>query len=405
MILPFVRELLADLENTPAFEQARRHLALARGRRRVSGLTSTARALYLPLFARAAGVPAILVVADNKAADAVQLALRAGCELTGAIPPDRVLRLPAHDVLPFENLSPHPDIQEQRAKTLWKIATGEASIVVAPVEAAAMKLFPASFYAGLAQILRRGEEVDIETLLGHLTSVGYTRMDIVEMPGQFTRRGGILDIYSPEADRPVRFEFFGDEIESIRKFDPETQRSAAPLDEARLLPLTETPVSERLLAAVHARLSGERLESADNPELVEQAIAAGGVSVFPGWEFFAGVSTATGTLLDLFPRSTLFVEEPAMIRNQIDRWWNKVEQRHERSSIGSLIRPEDIYVRPEILQANLAARPGIDIDQLGAVDVLEADETLGEIEFSSRPTLRFHGSIPALVEQIRTLMH
>ncbi|MGB7135978.1 MAG: transcription-repair coupling factor, partial [Acidobacteriaceae bacterium] len=384
---------------------ARRHLALARGRRRVSGLTSTARALYLPLFARAAGVPAILVVADNKAADAVQLALRAGCELTGAIPPDRVLRLPAHDVLPFENLSPHPDIQEQRAKTLWKIATGEASIVVAPVEAAAMKLFPASFYAGLAQILRRGEEVDIETLLGHLTSVGYTRMDIVEMPGQFTRRGGILDIYSPEADRPVRFEFFGDEIESIRKFDPETQRSAAPLDEARLLPLTETPVSERLLAAVHARLSGERLESADNPELVEQAIAAGGVSVFPGWEFFAGVSTATGTLLDLFPRSTLFVEEPAMIRNQIDRWWNKVEQRHERSSIGSLIRPEDIYVRPEILQANLAARPGIDIDQLGAVDVLEADETLGEIEFSSRPTLRFHGSIPALVEQIRTLMH
>ncbi|HEX4066604.1 MAG TPA: transcription-repair coupling factor [Acidobacteriaceae bacterium] len=405
MILPFVRELLADLENSPAFEQARRHLALARGRRRVSGLTSTARALYLPLFARAAGVPVALIVADNKAADAMQLALRAGCELTGAIPPDRVLRLPAHDVLPFENLSPHPDIQEQRAKTLWKVATGEASIVVAPVEAAAMKLFPAPFYAGLAQILRRGEEVDVDTLLTHLTSIGYTRMDIVEMPGQFTRRGGILDVYSPEADRPVRFEFFGDEIESIRKFDPDTQRSAAPLDEARLLPLTETPVTERLLAAVHARLSGERLESADDPELVEQAIAAGGVSVFPGWEFFAGVSGATGTLLDLFPRSSLFVEEPAMIRNQIDRWWNKVEQRHDRSSIGSLITPEDIYVRPEILQASLLSRSGIDIDQLGAVDVLDEDETLGEIEFSSRPTLRFHGSIPALVEQIRTLMN
>ena len=289
MILPFVRELLADLENSPAFEQARRHLALARGRRRVSGLTSTARALYIPLFARAAQVPTVVIVADNKAADAMHLALRAGCDLTGAIPADRVLRLPAHDVLPFENLSPHPDIQEQRAKTLWKIATGEASIVVAPVESAAMKLFPAPFYAGLAQILRRGEEVDVETLLAHLTSIGYTRIDIVEMPGQFTRRGGILDVYSPEADRPVRFEFFGDEIESIRKFDPETQRSAAPLDEARLLPLTETPVTERLLAAVHTRLSGERIESTDDPELVEEAIAAGGVSVFPGWEFFAGV--------------------------------------------------------------------------------------------------------------------
>ncbi|HEY1500744.1 MAG TPA: transcription-repair coupling factor [Acidobacteriaceae bacterium] len=405
MILPFVRELLADLEHSSSFEQARRHLALARGRRRVSGLTSTARALYIPLFARAANVPTVVVVADNKAADAMHLALRAGCDLTGAIPADRVLRLPAHDVLPFENLSPHPDIQEQRAKTLWKIATGEASIVVAPVEAAAMKLFPAPFYAGLAQILRRGEEVDVETLLAHLTSVGYSRNDIVEMPGQFTRRGGILDIYSPEADRPVRLEFFGDEIESIRKFDPETQRSAAPLDEARLLPLTETPVTERLLAAVHTRLSGERVEASSDPDLIEEAIAAGGVSVFPGWEFFAGVGAATGTLLDLFPRSALLVEEPAMIRNQIDRWWNKVEQRHERSSIGSLIRPEDIYLRPEIVQAKLVSHPGLDIDQLGAVDVLDEDETLGEIEFHSRPTLRFHGSIPALIEQIRTLMN
>ena len=405
MILPFVRELLADLEHSSSFEQARRHLTLARGRRRVSGLTSTARALYVPLFARAAQVPTVVLVADNKAADAMHFALLAGCDLTGAIPADRVLRLPAHDVLPFENLSPHPDIQEQRAKTLWKIATGEASIVVAPVEAAAMKLFPAPFYAGLAQVLRRGEEVDVETLLTHLTSIGYTRMDMVEMPGQFTRRGGILDVYSPEADRPVRFEFFGDEIESIRKFDPETQRSAAPLDEARLLPLTETPLTERLLAAVHTRLSGARVASTDDPELMEEAIAAGGVSVFPGWEFFASVSGATGTLLDLFPRSVLLVEEPAMIKNQIDRWWNKVEQRHERSSIGSLITPADIYLRPEILQAKLASHPGLDIDQLGVVDVLDQDETLGEIEFASRPTLRFHGSIPALIEQIRNLMN
>jgi len=405
MILPFVRELLADLEHSSSFEQARRHLSLARGRRRVSGLTSTARALYLPLFARAAQVPTIVLVADNKAADAMHFALLAGCDLTGAIPADRVLRLPAHDVLPFENLSPHPDIQEQRAKTLWKIATGEAQIVVAPVEAAAMKLFPAPFYAGLAQILRRGEEVDVETLLTHLTSIGYSRVDMVEMPGQFARRGGILDVYSPEADRPVRFEFFGDEIESIRKFDPETQRSAAPLDEARLLPLTETPVTERLLAAVHTRLSGERVASSGDPELLEDAIAAGGVSVFPGWEFFAGVSGATGTLLDLFPRSVLLLEEPAMIRNQVDRWWNKVEQRHERSSIGSLITPADIYLRPEVLLAQLASHPGLDIDQLGAVDVLDEDETLGEIEFTSRPTLRFHGSIPALIEQIRNLMN
>ena len=97
-------------------------------------------------------------------------------------------------------------------------------------------------------------------LTGHLASVGYTQMDLVEMPGQFTRRGGILDVYSPEADRPVRIEFFGDEIETIRKFDPETQRSQTGLDEAQLLPLTETPVTERLLAAVHGRLNRQRVE-------------------------------------------------------------------------------------------------------------------------------------------------
>jgi transcription-repair coupling factor (superfamily II helicase) len=404
MVLPFVREMLADLEHSSSFEQARRHLALARGRRRVSGLTATARALYLPLFARAANVPVIIVVADNKTAEALETALRAGCELTGAIAPERVLRLPAHDVLPFENLSPHPDIQEQRAVTLWKMATGAASIVIAPVEAAAMKFFPAEYYSGLAQTLRRGEEIDLDTLIAHLTSVGYSAADIVEMPGQFSRRGGILDVYSPEADRPVRVEFFGDEIDSIRKFDPESQRSSTALDETTLLPLTETPITERLLAAVHARLSGARIESADDPDLVAEAVAAGGVSIFPGWEFFAAVAGADKTLLDLFPRCALFVDEPAMVRNQTDRWWNKVEQRHERSGIGSLIQPHDIYIRPEILQATLASHPGLDLDQLGAVDVLEDDATLGEIEFTSRPTLRFHGSIPAFIEQIRSLM-
>ena len=375
MILPSVRQLLAGLEATDAFEQARRHLSLGRGRRRVSGLTTTARSLYLPLLARAAQMPVVLLVADNKAADTLHATLRTGCELTGAIAPERVLKLPAHDVLPFESLSPHPEIQEQRATTLWKIATGAASIVIAPIEAAAMKLFVKDFYGGLAQIIEQGEELDVEMLLSHLTSVGYEPVDVVEMPGQYSRRGGILDIYSPEADRPVRMEFFGDEVETLRKFDPETQRSQDSLEQARLLPLTETPVTERLLAAVHARLSGLRFSNDD--EMAIEMAAAGGVSVFPGWEFFAGVAGADKTLLNLFPHCMLFVEEPAMIHNQLERWWSKVEQRHDRSSIGTLIRPEDIYLRPEILEAQCKSHAGLDIDQLGAVDVLDEDETLG----------------------------
>ncbi len=409
MILPFVREIFAELEQSSSFDRVRRHLSLGVGRRRLSGLTNTARSLYLPLLARAAKHPVIVVVSDNKAAEALEPTLRAGCELTGAVDPDRVVRFPAHDVLPFENLSPHPDVQEQRAAALFKLATDAVSILIAPAESAALRLFDRSYYASLAVTVRRGEEMDVEILTAHLASVGYTQMDLVEMPGQFTRRGGILDVYSPEADRPVRIEFFGDEIETIRKFDPETQRSQSGLDETQLLPLTETPVTEHLLAAVHARLSKQRVRVAegdgdDEQEMEIEAAAAGGVSVFPGWEFFSSVAGAEHHLLDLLPHAVLFVDEPAMVRNQIDRWWNKVEQRHERSGIGSLIRPEDIYLRPEVLEGLLESHHGLDLDQLGAIDVLEDDNTLGEIAVNSRPTLRFHGSIPALVDQLKNLM-
>ena len=93
-----------------------------------------------------------------------------------------------------------------------------------------------------------------------------------------------------------------------------------------------------------------------------------------------------------------------MIRNQLERWWNKVEQRHERSGIGSLITPTDIYVSPSELAGKIAALPGLDMDQLGAIDVLDDDvNPMDEISFSSRPTLRFHGSIPAFLQQIKTL--
>jgi transcription-repair coupling factor (superfamily II helicase) len=409
MILPFVREIFAELEHSSGFERVRRHLSLAAGRRRVSGLTATARALYIPLFARAARQPVLVLAADNKAAEALEPMVRAGCELTGAMDPAEVVRLPAHDVLPFENLSPHPDVQAQRAAALWKLATGAASILIAPVESAALKLFDRDYYANLAVTLKRGEEMDLETLTEHLASVGYTKMDIVEMPGQFTRRGGILDVYSPEDERPVRVEFFGDEIESIRNFDPETQRSLGGLDAAQLLPLTETPVNESLLSAVHGRLSRQRMDfepgtGEAREQMAAEFAAAEGVSVFPGWEFFATVAGAEKSLLTLAPKSALFVVEPLMVRNQIDRWWTKVEQRHERSGIGSLITPEDIYLRPEILKAALEAHTGLDLDQLGAVDLLEEDATLGEVEMNTRPTLRFHGSLPSLTEQLRKLM-
>jgi len=417
MVLPFVRELLADLEHSEAFERVRRHLSGGTGRRRVSGLTATARALYLPFFVRAASSPCLIIVSDNKAAETLQAAVVSACELTGALSADTVLRLPAHDVLPFENLSPHSEIQETRAATLWKIATNSARLVIAPVEAACMKLFPRDYYSALALHLKVGEEYMPDMLVEHLLSVGYTRVDVVEMPGQVTIRGGIIDVYSPEIDRPVRIDFFGDEIESIRKFDPETQRSSSPLDEALLLPLTETPVTEKLLTAINARLTragtaaAAQLEGGETPAELQTHVATrtGEATVFPGWEFFAPVAGANLSLLDLLsasgPNPRVFIEEPAMVKNQGERWWNKVEQRHDRSGIGNLVRPEDIYLSPWDLEDRLRRYTGCELDQLGAVDVLDADRSdLSEVDFATRPTQRFHGSIPALIDALNALM-
>ncbi|HEX5283958.1 MAG TPA: transcription-repair coupling factor [Bryocella sp.] len=413
MILPFVRELVADLERSPVFERVRRHLAGGTGRRRVSGLTATARALYLPYFVKAAEAPALALVADNKAAEALHANVLAACQLSGALSADEVLRLPAHDVLPFENLSPHSEIQEQRASTLWKLASGQARLVIVPIEAACMRLFARDHYAALALTLRRGEEHIREMLVEHLISVGYTRVDVVDMPGQVTIRGGILDAYGPEMERPVRIDFFGDEIESIRRFDPETQRSSTSIDEVLLLPLTETPATEKLLEAINARLTrsgraGAALEGGETPAELQAHVAGDTreATIFPGWEFYAPVAGARSTLLDLLGQHTrVFVEEPAMVLNQGERWWNKVEQRHERAGIGSLVRAEDLYLSPWELEDRLRAFSGCELDQLGAVDVLESTRSdASEIEFATRPTLRFHGSIPSFIDELKKLM-
>src|SRR5580700_4791996 len=268
MVLPFVRDLFADVEKLPAFRRVASHLREGTGRLRVSGLTPTAKALLLVLLQKAAGRPFIVVVPDNRTAEELVPVLQAFHELIGGNDPDSVVSLPTRDVLPFQNLSPHPEIQEERAVALWKIATGAVSIIVSPVAATALRLRSAEYYAGLARVVRRGETFDTELLVGHLHTVGYMTADVVEMPGEYALRGGILDVYPPEADRPVRIEFLGDEVESIRKFDPTTQRSSNSVEEALLLPLTETPVSEEVLGAIHARLSGKRITGAE--EVIEQ---------------------------------------------------------------------------------------------------------------------------------------
>ena len=397
MLLPFVREIFAEVELLPAFTRAASHLRESAGRIRVTGLSPAARALIVVLLRRTVERPFVLVVADNRAAEELLPVLRAFCELTGAADPDSVVSLPARDVLPFQNLSPHPEIQEERATALWKIATGRAAIVVSPVTATTILLRPAEYYADLARVLRRGETFDLEKLLEHLNTVGYSSTDVVEMPGQYAARGGILDVYSPESDRPVRVEFFGDEIESMRKFDPASQRSSNPVDEALLLPLTETPVTEELLGSINARLSGKRITG--SPEAVEQAMRDSGAGVFPGWEFYAPVAGADRSVFGLLPDARVILDEPEALALELDKVWARIEEAHERSEVGNLVRPADLYLTPESWREKTAALAGADLEYLAL-----AREGETEAAFLSQPATRFHGAVPAMIEEVQKMV-
>ncbi len=397
MILPFVRELFAGVENSSAFARAVTRVKGGAGRIRVSGLTPTGKALFYSLLRRAISCPLIVIVRDNRDIDELLPVVRSLGELTGALSPQTVIGLPAYDVLPFENLSPHPEIQEARATGLWKIATGGASVVITTLAATAMRMRDAGFYADLARVIRRGEMVDPEGLIEHLRVVGYNQVDVVEMPGEFAHRGGLLDAYPPELERPVRLELFGDEVESIRKFDPGTQRSSTVTEEAVLLPLTETPVEEETLTAINARLTGKRL--AGDQSAIEKTVRATGVAVFPGWELYAPVAGAKESFFDLLTGAAVVLDEPDALEETQDAWWTKVIEAHDRSLVGNLVRPEDLYLTPEQWRASLQSVATIAVEQLG---IENADES-EHLTLQTQPTTRFHGSIAAMTEEVGRL--
>src|SRR4029079_2586929 len=185
LIHPAVRDLFLDLSKHPAFQDAVRRVS-AGGKGSLSGLTTTAKALYSVLLWQSSGRPLLIVVDGNKQAEVLAEAVHTFFGLLAADDRAAPQLLPALDVLPLQNLSPHAEILEQRAIGLWRLATQRGPITILPVASALLRLQPGDFYRQLALRLKVGEELPLEEVVAHLESIGYERREPVEMVGEYS---------------------------------------------------------------------------------------------------------------------------------------------------------------------------------------------------------------------------
>src|SRR5947208_15544501 len=238
MILPAVRERLEALLRHAAMEGALAALRSGANHISITGLHDVAKAIVVAYLTHALRRPAFFVTDSNRRAESLAETLRFFTTIfSGAA--SNVGTLPSFDRLPWEMQSPHADILERRATTLFRLVDGQISLVIAPMAAALWRYQDPAAYLYLTKTLAKDTEIGHEELITHLGSVGYTRTEMVELPGQFAVRGGILDVFSPEAMRPVRIELLGDTVESVREFDARTQTSIAAEVGTTVLPLTE----------------------------------------------------------------------------------------------------------------------------------------------------------------------
>src|SRR5438105_6231737 len=369
MILPVVRERLERLLRLSAVEGALGALHSRESKIQFSGLQPTAKALLATYLAGELRRPAFFLVASNKQAESIAETLRFFASVFSA---GNVAVLPAFDTLPWDARSPHADILERRAATLFRLATGQASFVVAPVSAALWRYRSHDSYEILTRTLKTDDEVSLDAFIAYLGAVGYARTEMVEMPGQFAQRGGIVDIFSPEAPRPVRVELLGDTVESVREFDPRTQRSIAPVNWTTVLPLTEWAVAQ-----------------AEGTE----------AWALPTYWGPAGV-IGTRSLFELTPSSlepVVFLDEPATLRPAVDAWLGQATEWYEKLGTGTAPEARTFYWQADEFDLALQLATRVELEQLG-MSVSDA----ARFSLSSRPSTRFHGDVVACVGDVKS---
>ena len=359
-------------------EAAERREAVRAGGTRVGlrGLTGSARGCFAAWLQRATGRRVLYVVGHGDAFE------EARDDLEYFRGPGATLALPEPDTLPYDPSSPHPGITAQRLETLGRLAgeraagsAGPGGVVLTTVRGLLQKVPKPARLARVLLELRVGHDYEPGAVMERLVFMGYERLPEVESVGHFARRGGILDIYATGLADPLRLEFDGDALVSLRRFDASTQRSLEQLPAATVLPRYEVVIEPHEAAAVTERLRAARAEPPSGTEArAEDARTRGAWLFHDGMERFAAhYDPDPGTLFDYLPDDTIVVlDDPGRLRLRAAELEELVRRGFEeaRGPYPSISPPESLFLPGGAFEASTSSRPGV--DWLGPI--VEADD-------------------------------
>jgi len=271
-----------------------------------------------------------------------------------------VHRLPDWEILPYDQFSPHPDLVSERLSTLWQFAGGDFDAGIVPITTALQRLPPRSYLAGRTFQLKARDRLDLEALRAQLVLAGYSHVQQVMGPGEFCVRGGLIDMFPTGSPVPYRLDLLGEEIETIRTFDVDTQRSIYPVSEVRMLPAREFPLDEEGRAhfreSFRERFEGDPTRSRVYKD-VSNGIAPAGVECYLPLFF-----DATATLFDYLPPVTCVIHGD--VSGAAEAFWKDLKSRYDLlrgDRDRPLLEPRELYMPVEDLFVALKEIPRIDV--------------------------------------------
>ncbi|MBK1890847.1 transcription-repair coupling factor [Undibacterium sp. 14-3-2] len=255
--------------------------------------------------------------------------------------------LPDWETLPYDAFSPHQDLVSERLASLYEIQNGNCDVLLAPATTALLRMAPPSFLAAYTFFFKKGDTLDEAKLKSQLTLAGYSHVSQVMSPGEYSVRGGLIDLFPMGSALPYRLDLFGDTIETIRTFDADTQRSLYPVPEVRLLPGREFPMDEPARVAFRSRWR-ETFEGDPSRSSIYKDIGNGIASA--GIEYYLPLFfEQTSTLFNYLPEAPHF----ALVGNideTIQRFWTDTRSRYQflkSDRERPVLPPESVFLRDE----------------------------------------------------------